>query len=332
MTIEEISKLANVSKATVSRVLNRNGYVSEEKKKKVLEVLKETGYQHPEGPRKPAIGKIHTVGVIISEMTNPYFLSSFEGIAAAADQYDIDLIFYNSDRNPEKEIRALKRFKEMKVQGIIIAPTLDFDNFESSKKFSKAMNDTGIPIIFMDATAELDQRDGVFFDNFAGAFHAVDSMIQEGHREIGILTGDRNIKAVRDRYRGYVKALEANGIKLNQEYILQGNFTREGAYRITKEYLEKGKFPPAVFTSNNFSTEGFVRAVLEKNLVLGRDVHCMAFDKLEQFDMFKLKYSYLERNPWEMGRIAMELLLERLKNPEILCTRKIIPYHIVIDR
>ena len=73
-------------------------------------------------------------------MTNPYFLSAFEGIASVADQYDIDVVFYNSDRNPEKEIRALKRLKEMQVQGIIIAPTLDFDNFQSSQRFGEAMN------------------------------------------------------------------------------------------------------------------------------------------------------------------------------------------------
>ena len=190
----KLAKRANVSKATVSRVINESGYVSKEKREKVLSVLKDIDYQIPENTRKAGIRRIHTIGVVVSEMTNPYFLSAFEGIASVADQYDIDVVFYNSDRNPEKEIRALKRLKEMQVQGIIIAPTLDFDNFQSSQRFGEAMNNTKIPIVFMDATAELDERDGVFFDNFAGAFKAVDAMIQAGHREIGILTGDRRIK------------------------------------------------------------------------------------------------------------------------------------------
>ena len=129
MTIEEISKLANVSKATVSRVLNRNGYVSEEKKKKVLEVLKETGYQHPEGPRKPAIGKIHTVGVIISEMTNPYFLSSFEGIAAAADQYGpcevinlTEQVFVDCSQSGElSRLQPIKNTRVVQLQSFFLA-------------------------------------------------------------------------------------------------------------------------------------------------------------------------------------------------------------------
>ena len=183
----------------------------------------------------------------------------------------------------------------------------------------------------MNATAELDERDGVFFDNFAGAFKAVDAMIQAGHREIGILTGDRRIKTVRDRFRGYCKALEGNGIERRDNFILEGDFTREGAYRTAKEYLKNGKMPQAIFTCNNFTTEGFFKAVLEEKLVLGQDIFCMAFDKLEQFDMFGLNYSYLERNPWEMGKAAMEMLLERLKNPSILCTRKIIPFHIIMN-
>ena len=331
MTVDEIAKRANVSKATVSRVINESGYVSKEKREKVLSVLKDIDYQIPENTRKAGIRRIHTIGVVVSEMTNPYFLSAFEGIASVADQYDIDVVFYNSDRNPEKEIRALKRLKEMQVQGIIIAPILDFDNFQSSQRFGEAMNNTKIPIVFMDATAELDERDGVFFDNFAGAFKAVDAMIQAGHREIGILTGDRRIKTVRDRFRGYCKALEVNGIERRDNFILEGDFTREGAYRTAKEYLKNGKMPQAIFTCNNFTTEGFFKAVLEEKLVLGQDIFCMAFDKLEQFDMFGLNYSYLERNPWEMGKAAMEMLLERLKNPSILCTRKIIPFHIIMN-
>ena len=146
MTVDEIAKRANVSKATVSRVINESGYVSKEKREKVLSVLKDIDYQIPENTRKAGIRRIHTIGVVVSEMTNPYFLSAFEGIASVADQYDIDVVFYNSDRNPEKEIRALKRLKEMQVQGIIIAPTLDFDNFQSSQRFGEAMNNTKIKL------------------------------------------------------------------------------------------------------------------------------------------------------------------------------------------
>ncbi len=331
MTIEEIAKKAGVSKATVSRVINNNGYVSEEKRQKVQAILEKIEYKPSAIIRKTGIKKVHTIGIIVSEMTNPYFLRAFEGISSIADQYDINLIFYNSDRKPEKEIKALKCLDDINVQGIIIAPTLDFDNLESSIKFGHVLNEIKVPIVFMDATVELDYRDGVFFDNFAGAYKAVDAMIQAGHKEISILTGDRNIKTVRDRYRGYCKALEMNGIQIKQELVYEGDFTKAGAYKVIKKIIREGKLAQAVFTSNNFSTEGFLQAILEEKLELGKDVFCMAFDRLDGYDMFELKYNYLERNPWEMGKTAMEMLLERLKNPAILCTRKIIPFNIVMN-
>ncbi|MGN0322750.1 MAG: LacI family DNA-binding transcriptional regulator [Oliverpabstia sp.] len=330
MTISEIARLAGVSKATVSRVINQSGYVSNEVYDKVKEVIKNTGYVPSSTARLLSKCETDTIGVIISEIANPYFAEAFEGISIVADEYDLNVFFYNTDCKPEKERKALRMLGEQRVKGIIIAPTTDFDDVVAKKELDVFLNKADCPVVFLDASTDLDMRDGVFFDNFLGAYQAVEALIKVGHREIGILTGDRRVKIVRDRFNGYQRALMDNGIEIDERFIFEGDFTIESAYQITKEKIRDGNLPKAIFTSNNFSTIGFMKAAIENGIELQKDVVCMSFDKVDSADMFGIRYNYLQRNPKSMGEIAMRLLLNRIENPDMPCTRQIMQCKIVM--
>lgn len=154
-------------------------------------------------------------------------------------------------------------------------------------------------------------------------------MIEDGKREIGIITGDLKTKTARDRYKGYVQALEENGIGVNESFVYQGDFTTKTAYSITKSMLSNGTYPEIVFTSNNLTTIGFIKAVYDSGLKLGRDIHCMSFDKLDTFE--ELKYSYIERNPLQMGKLAATMLMERIKDPELPARKYYMQSKIIAD-
>lgn len=332
MTISEIAERSNVSKATVSRVLNHTGYVSKDVAERVLRVIEETGYVPSAAARRLSKQSSDTIGVIISEITNPYFAKAVEGIGDVADAKGLNVFFYNTDANEEKEKKALYMMRKQQVSGIIIAPTVDFDDISSRKAFNEAIDQLQCPLVFLDASIDMTSHDGAFFDNTMGAYTAVSAMIEAGYRDIGILTGNRKVKTVRDRYNGYVRALCDNNLKLDLNHVFEGDFTIDTAYKVMSDAIRSGNLPEALFTSNNLSTIGFMKAALEAGIDLEKDVACISFDKAEAADIFGIKYNYLERDPQKMGQAAMQLLIDRIENPDMPCTRKIIPSSIVLQK
>ena len=167
------------------------------------------------------------------------------------------------------------------------------------------------------------------FDNVAGAYNATKAMIQEGCRDIGIITGDLNTKTARDRYQGYLRALEENSIPVEQKKVYQGDFTTQTAYEMRKKILQSGITQKHFFTTNNLTTIGFIKAVYDSKLELGKDINCISFDKLDTFE--ELKYSYIERDPMKMGNLAATMLMERVKDPELPARKYYMPSTIKID-
>lgn len=315
MTIEDIALRAGVGKATVSRVLNNTGYVSEKTRAKIEKVIKNCDYVPSATARNFAKQDSNMVAVIVPEAHNPYFASAVEGISGVLEEQELLLILCNSNKDFRKEERMLHILKQQKLKGMIITPAIDDLDKTEVKTYKELVQSLHIPVVFMDSGLNFYEWDLVYFDNVANSYNAVKSMIDHGCREIGIITGDLQTKTARDRYRGYTQALEENGMDVNSDYVYKGDFTVKTAYEITRQMLARGKYPHTVFTSNNLTTIGFIKAVYDSKLKLGRDIHCVSFDKIDSFE--ELKYSFIERDPVEMGKLASTMLMERIKNPKL---------------
>ncbi len=124
--------------------------------------------------------------------------------------------------------------------------------------FRSQLESISAPTVLLDAPVDLDLWDGVFFDNFDGAYHAVKAMISSGHRQIGIITGDRKNKVVRERYRGYIKALKDSGLKVDPRLVFVGDYTVETAYRIGKSMIKRGNASTGDFYSQQFYNDRFL--------------------------------------------------------------------------
>lgn len=330
MTITDVAKKAGVSKATVSRYLNQSGYVGEDTKRRIEAVIENCRYMPMAAARNLSKRESDTIGVLIPEITNPYFAIAFEGIGEMADQNGLDVFFYNTAQDPAREEKALYSLKKQGAKGVIIAPSVDFDNRESTRRFELLIQEIGLPMVFMDVSIDLDLGDGVFVDNQWAAYRAVEAMIERGYHNIGFL-GTRRIKSIKDRFRGYCRALEAHGLSVQERFLVDAEVgTMEPSYVASKTFLEKGDLPEAMFTSNTFTSMGFLKAAFELGLVLEKDISCMAFDRLDFIEMFDLKYNYLERAPKSMGRSAVQLLLDRIEKPDMPVTRQLIPYRVVM--
>lgn len=328
LTINDIAKKANVSKSTVSRVLNNSGYVNKETREKIEKVIKENAYYPSAQARSLSKRESNTIGVIIPEADNSFFGEVLRGISEIADENGMTLIFCDTNNNVIKEKRALDMIIMQRVKGLIFTPVNDHSNDEVEQKLKQKLRALNIPTVLLDRGIENSEWDGVFFENYKSAYKATEILINEGHKKIGVITGDLNLKIGRDRYRGFLDALKDYNIPALKKYIYIGNFSVEKAYQVSKQFLENNDLPDALLTSNNRTTLGLLKALNEKNVFPGEDIAVIGIDNIEVLDILGYKISCVARDTVEMGRLAMRLLLERFENPKKERENCIMPFKI----
>jgi LacI family transcriptional regulator len=314
ITIHDIAKEAGVGKSTVSRVINGTGYVSFETRKKIEEVMKKNGYFPSAVARSLSKKESDTIGLIIPEANNPFFGEILNGVTNNVDDNNLTLILCNTSNDIEKDFSSLQVMLRQRVKGLIFTPAGNY-NKEQFERLNNLLKQLRCPIVLLDRSIENFSTDGVYSDNYTSAYLATEALIKAGHREIGIIQGDLRLSIGSERLKGYEKALEAYGLEKNDHYVVPGNFDAETTYVLMQDLLNSESIPTAFFISNNLSCTGFLRAVFKKGLRIPEDIAFVVFDKVVGQDIFNMKYSYVERDVQKMGEIAMELLLERFKEP-----------------
>lgn len=311
VTITDIAKKAGVSSATVSRTLNNSGYVKEETRKRVLKAMKELDYAPSAVARSLSKNQTNIIGMVVPDINNPFFCEVFKGVSKIADKHNLNIILCDTDEDAlNKEIKYLRMLKEQRIRGLIITPTSEEKEFNS--EYLGLLESLGIPIVLVDRDVKYSNFDGVFLDNIKGAFEGTEALIKEGHKKIAIIAGPTTSKPGRDRLRGYKKALQMNNIPVDKKYIFYGDFKLESGYNLTRKILRMKDRPTALFTSNNLMSMGCIKAMREEKKKVPEDMALVCFDEVEAFDVFDMSISVISRPTTEMGRIAMEILLERM--------------------
>jgi LacI family transcriptional regulator len=322
VTISDIAKQANVSSATVSRVLNNSGYVKEETKQRILDAIKETNYVPSAIARSLSKSETNTIGVIVPDITNAYFGEIIKGISDVAEKNNLNIILFNTDNYLEKEIRALNLLKEQRIKGIIMTPGFGEEKFNEA--YIKTINHLNIPIILVSADVKFTKLNGVFVDNIKGGFDATNLLIKEGHTKIGIMTGLLSSGPIADRLEGYKKALKDNNISLKNKYIYYGDFKLEKAYELTKNLFKEKDHPTALIICSNMMTLGVVKALKEENREIPKDLAIIGFNKIDFLDIVGLNITYVEDSPIELGKASMDMLCDIFTNIEDKNIRRLI--------
>lgn len=321
VTIDDIAKAAGVSRATVSRVLNDSGYVKEETRQKVLKAIKDLNYTPSAIARSLSKKKTNTIGVVVPEINNPFFGEIIKGISEVADENNLNLILCNTDEDVEKELKALKLLKEQRIEGILITPTSTDNDYNS--EYLWTIENIGIPVVLIDGHVKYSNFNGVFVDHIKGAYDAVKTLIDEGHEKIAIITGRLNSRPAKERLVGYKKALTMHNIPIREEYIFYGDYTHEKAYEITKEILRMDDRPTAIFVSSNMMVLGCIKAFNEENVQVPTDMAIIGFDKAEVLNIIGMNISFINGPTFEMGRIAMKMLIDILNSSRNTGTKTI---------
>jgi len=314
VTIKDIAQKARVSHATISRVLNNSGYVKDETREKVNKVIKDMNYTPSAIARSLSRSKTNTIGVIVPDINNLFFGEIIKGITEIADAHNLNIILCDTDENKDKELKAISVLKEQRIQGLIITPT--WFKEEGNKENLNALKKLGIPIILIDGHVEYLDFSGVFINHIKGAYDGTATLIKSGHTKIAIITGDMNSRPAKERLLGYRKALEANNIPINNDYIFYGDYKHETAYVITKKILKMDNRPTAIFVTSNTMILGCIKAFYEDKLDIPKDMAIIGFDKVDMLNIIGMNISFINGPSIELGRIGMKMLLENLNSDQ----------------
>ncbi len=311
ITIRDVARKAGVSIATVSRALHSPEGVREAARVRVEEAAKELNYLPNTVARSLRMSKTQVVGVIVTDIENPFFTSVVRSIENVLLESDYFLILFNSDEDEEREKILLKILRGENVAGIILVPSI-----KDSTVYRELMG-LGIPLVAIDRLPPSDlDIDRVSITNEAGAYDAVKYLIEIGHSRIGLVSGPLQHSTATDRKSGYERALNEYSIAIRPELITYGDFKQEGGYQAMMKLLELEAPPTAVLTGNNLMTLGALQAIHEKHLIVPDQISLIGYDDMPWGMSLQPPLSAIAQPTNELGTTAARLLLERLQKPQ----------------
>lgn len=320
-TIHDIARKAGVSHTTVSRVINNSKNVGNATRRKVEEAISELNYIPSAFARGLSKSETNIIGLVVPEIRNPFFGDIIEGVTEIADQNNLNVLLYNTDEKVLKEKKVLRILQEHRIRGLIITPATGQEEY--NEEYIDAFEKMNVPIVLVDRNIVDSKFDGVYFDDTRAIYDATMLLLNEGHRDIVILGGNKKLKLAVNRVNGYKQAFESLNLQYDEKNIYFDDFTKESAYVFTNELLKREKRPTAIVANNNMLTLGCLKALFEKGIKIPEDIAFVGYDKIELLDIVKSNISIVEKDVIQMGRNAMKLLLERL-NEERLETRSIL--------
>ena len=328
LTISEVARLAGVSKTTVSRVINNSGYVHEETRRRVEAVINQYKYSPAASAVSLSKKETTTIGVIVPEIHNVVYADILRGITKEADKNDLSVILFDTRNDLKREARALQTLEQHWVRGMILGPSADYSQSRQGQEIYKRLTEMNIPTVIVDRDFDNMAWDAVVYENYQSSYTAAVELVKAGNRRLGIITGDMNLKIARDRFRGFMDGARAAGVEVQQNDIIYGDFTRLRAYELSKLLLERGNYPEAIFTSNNLTSLGFVKAARECGVEIGRDIAIIGNDFVHEFDYLGIPFSTVRRDNGAMGRQAVQMLVDRLEHPKKSRSISMIPFEV----
>ncbi len=307
-TSKDVAKRAGVSIATVSRVINASPSVSARTRRKVLRAIKAHNYQPNRTAQRLRAKRSRVLGVIISDIENPFFTSVVRGIEDLAYERGYSLVLCNSDEDREKEWLYIDVMRAEGVAGVILASTAQ------ANSHLRNLTAHGIPVVAIDRRINDRRVDSVLVANAEGAFQAVEHLLRLGHRRIGMISM-RYIATGRERRAGYLRALRKYGVRASGRLISLGIAKPEGGYACAQRLLRLKPRPTALFVDNNMMMLGALTAMYDSALRIPDDLSVVGFDDMLWAPLLQPPLTVVAQPTYELGRKAAEHLLERLDQP-----------------
>ena len=331
MNLEDVARKVGVSRSTVSRVVNDDRRVSKETRRRVREVIRESGYQPHASARSLASRRTRIIGLLIPRAVgaifgDPYFPRMIEGAVGACNDADYNLMMLmDTAGEPEDEKRAYSRIiRGRHLDGVVISSSVVDDPVVAW------LQEDRFPFVLVGRHPGRRETSYVDVDNQGAAHRAVTHLLEHGHGRIAVIGGPTNMIPAIDRYGGYVSAMLAAGLVPDPGLTRHTDFTSAGGCQAMKSLLPQR--PQAVFAASDFLAFGAMRALREAGLRVPEDVAVMGFDGLEEGATSQPPLSTVHQDFREMGREAVHTLLQRIEEPGGQHIRRFLATRLVIRR
>ena len=306
--IKQIAKMANVSLGTVSHVLNGTASVREPLRKRVLEAIEALGYRPNQLARGLRRDKTDIIGMIIPDITNPFFPAIVRGAEDVAFSSGYRLVLCNTDNDHTKELAHLNALRTYLSAGLILIPSNSSDLTPHLESYRKA----GAAVVCVDRLLRQWDGDSVTVSNEESAYRATRLLIQMQHRRVAMITGPLSLAVSSDRLNGFKRAMREAAIGVLPEYIQESTFDKGGGHTKGMVLLRMSPRPTAFFAANDMIALGILLAIREMGLRCPEDVSVIGFDDLDVAENTNPSLSSVYQPGYQLGATAARMLLDRI--------------------
>lgn len=308
VTMKDIAEIAGVSKATVSMVMNKkDASISENTRKKILKIAKEMSYIPNSVARSLSTKKSGTIGIILPDITNPFFSEMARAIEDEAERLKYNIIICNTDNDKDKEEKYIELLISKLIDGVI------FMSGGKSNASITILKNNNVPFVLVDRYIEGYKDDyGVFCLNKQGVKDGIKYLYENGNRKIVFVKGRENLEISKQRLEGYIEAMKDYGI-YDQKYIFEGDFNVEGGIMATEKVINTFNNLDAIFYSNDMMALGGIKILLRNGYKIPEDISVVGFDNIQISEVIEPELTTISQPIYIMGKKACSILINIIK-------------------
>jgi DNA-binding LacI/PurR family transcriptional regulator len=304
MDILEVARRANVSTATISRVLNGSEKVKPTTFQRVKQIIDELHYVPNTSARTLRVGKSQLLGLIVSDINNPFFPELIDDFEARAREKGIDVVFTHTNYQSDRLEHCLKRLIERNVDGIAVCTSeTNHAAFEFAARHRR-------PFVLMNQEGIRTPYNNIYVDHMSGALEAIRHLYKLGHRHIGFIAGPSSFVSNRKRKEAFFSAMKLSRLRVNEQWVIEGDLHIEGGQAVMEQLLRKTPRPTALLCTNDLMAFGALRAAREHNIAIPEEFSIIGFDNLPVCDLVTPPLSSVDIPRRQIASHAFRMLLK----------------------
>lgn len=312
VNIKDVARRAKVAPCTVSRVIANPPLVRPETRTRVLEAIEQLKYRPNVLARSLAKGRTHTIGVVTSNIQNPFFPELIRSIEDTAYNWGFSVTISNTYNQPEKEEKYITLFIEKRFDGIILTHARSGDH-----SLARMLKESNIPFLFLNRYVRNFPGDYVISDDHRGGYLAAQHLCELGHRVIAIIIGPEYSSASEGRLQGFLSALSHYGVPLREELMRRGDLSFKSGYELMRGLIQSHLTFDGLFGGNDMMAMGAIDAILESGLKVPEDVSVIGYDDIEFAGRCQgIGLTTVRQFRDLMGQKAVQILIDKIEHPE----------------
>lgn len=308
-SIYQIAKKVGFSPSTVSRALSGKGYCDEKTKEIILKAAKELNYAPVYAAKILKTKKTEKIIFAIPDICNPFYFDMINGANSVFEQYGYLMVLFYTKHNLNEELKVIQHLKEKYADGMIMV------SFNFCEENIEAINSADAPVVLTNKYDSIDGKDKfdyVYVDTYLGIKMATEHLLKQGHQKIAYVGGDMKEQTGYERYMGFKDAIIDSGLKFDEKYVFESNYTESGGYSCGKEILNLEHRPTAVVASNDLMAIGIMNVCEEEHIKIPDELAVVGMDNTDLATRVTPKLTSIAMMQEEIGRNAAQILMDRL--------------------